>query len=112
MMIAQDHIDGRAVALYAIGPPVVTQKRVILVDQVAEPGQHDAHVVERHSLHILLLLRMHGSSASKVAPEATVSLLSLHSLRAANPPYAMVLTPRATRQRPCRPESIVRSDEP
>src|SRR5262249_35838745 len=33
-------------------------------------------------------------------------------LRSWNPPYAMVLTPRATRRRPCRPVSIVRSDEP
>ena len=55
MMIAQDHIDGGAVALDAIWPPIVTQKRAILVDQVAEPGQHNAHVVERHSLHILFL---------------------------------------------------------
>src|SRR6516164_9669763 len=66
MMIAQDHIDGRAVALDAIGPPVVTQKRAILVDQVAEPGQHDAHVVERHSLNILLLHAVLGSAEGAV----------------------------------------------
>ena len=46
-MIAQDHIDGGAVAADAIGPPVFTQKRAILVDQVAEPGQHDIHVIEK-----------------------------------------------------------------
>src|SRR5215469_18793894 len=66
MMIAQDQIDGRAVALDAIGPPVVTQKRAILVDKVAEPRQHDAHVVERHSLHILFLHAVLGSAEGAV----------------------------------------------
>src|SRR6516165_2535021 len=54
------------ISLDAIGPPVVTQKRAILVDQVAEPGQHDAHVVERHSLHILLLHALLGSAEGAV----------------------------------------------
>src|SRR6516164_8409576 len=89
MMIAQDHIDGRAVALDAIGPPVVTQKRAILVDQVAEPGQHDAHVVERQSLHILLLHAVLGSAEGAVDRlheiRMLVALAAFRALRNTSP---------------------------
>ena len=77
------------VALDAIGPPVVTQKRAILVDQVAEPGQHDAHVVERQSLHILLLHAVLGSAEGAVDRlheiRMLVALAAFRALRNTSP---------------------------
>ena len=66
VMVAQDCIDGGAVALYAVGPPVVTEQRAVLANQLGEPGQHHVHVVERHALHILVLHAVLGGAETPV----------------------------------------------
>ena len=45
-MIAQEGFYHLAVRLHTVNPPVVTEQFLILIDQLAEPRNHRAHVIK------------------------------------------------------------------